>query len=210
MRRAITLTFLLLAGSVAFAQRGAPPPPQPPTAPQGQRGGGRGRGAIQVMTLTSSAWQDGGMIPTKHTQAGGEVSPPLAWTNVPDDVTSFVLMAHDVDTATGNGTDDLLHWLVWNIPAGARSLPEGLPQGSPLPDGLRQIGATGPNYRGPGAAASGPAHHYVFELFGLDASIDVPAVGTGPAQTRAAVMAAMAGHVRGKAALVGLFKRSAR
>ena len=82
-----------------------------------------------------------------------------------------------------------------------------MPQGPQLPDGTRQISATGPYYRGPAAPATGPAHHYVFELFALDATIDVPAVGASPAATRAAVIAAMAGHVRGKAVLVGTFKR---
>ena len=172
-----------------------------------QRGGGRGRGAIQVMTLTSPAFADGGAIPAKYTQAGPEASPPLAWTNVPDGVAGFVLLVHDPDAAVGGGTDDVLHWLVWNIPAASRQLAEALPQGPELTDGLRQISATGPFYRGPGAAADGPAHHYVFELYALDAPVDVPAVGASPALTRASVLTAMAGHVRGKAVLVGLFKR---
>ena len=89
-----------------------------------------------------------------------------------------------------------------------RSLPEGVPQGSQLPDGTRQISASGPYFRGPGAAAAGPAHHYVFELFALDGTIDVPPVGASPPQTRAAVLAAMSGHVRGKGVLVGLFRRT--
>jgi Raf kinase inhibitor-like YbhB/YbcL family protein len=161
------------------------------------------------MTLSTSAWPDGGTIPVKYTQAGDQTSPPLAWSNVPDNVTTFVLIAHDVDAAIGNGTDDMLHWMVWSIPSAARSLPEGVPQGAQLADGMRQISATGPYYRGPGALAAGPPHHYVFELFALDAAIDVPAVGASPPQTRAAVVAAMAGHVRGKAAYTGLFKRSA-
>jgi len=49
---------------------------------------------------------------------------------------------------------DVTHWLVWNIPGTAKGLPEGVMQGSPLPDGSRQISATGPVYRGPGAAAA--------------------------------------------------------
>ncbi len=184
------------------------PPATLPPAPGGRGGGGgRGRGAIQVMTLSSSAFADGGQIPVKHTQAGEQASPPLAWTNVPDGIASFVLIAHDPDAAIGNGTDDTLHWLLWNIPAAARSLPEHIPQATQLPDGTRQISATGPYFRGPGAASAGPAHHYVFELFALDAMLDVPAVGASPPQTRAAVLAAMAGHIRGKAAYVGLFKR---
>jgi Raf kinase inhibitor-like YbhB/YbcL family protein len=119
-----------------------------------------------------------------------------------------VVLVHDLDAAAGNGTDDILHWMLWNIPAGSRSLSEGVPQGSQLPDGTRQISASGPYYRGPGAPAAGPAHHYVFEIFALDAALDVPAVGSSPPQTRAAVVAAMAGHIRGKGVLVGLFRRA--
>jgi Raf kinase inhibitor-like YbhB/YbcL family protein len=162
---------------------------------------------VQIMTLASAAWPDGGPIPAKHSQPGGDVSPALTWTNAPDTTVSFVLLVHDLDTATGSGVDDLLHWLVWNIPGSARALPEQVPQGATLADGMRQISATGPNYRGPGAPASGPPHHYVFELFALDTAIDVPAVGASPAQTRAAVLAAMAGHVRGKGVYTGTFRR---
>jgi Raf kinase inhibitor-like YbhB/YbcL family protein len=198
---------VLLLIPVIHAQ---PPPPQPAPGqppPGGRGGGGRGRGAIAVMTLTTSAWPDGGQIPAKYTQAGDQVSPPLAWSNVPDNIASFVLIVHDVDAAIGNGTDDILHWMLWNIPGATRSLAEGAQQGTQLADGTRQISASGPYYRGPGAAAAGPAHHYVFELFALDAPLDVPAVGASPPQTRAAVVAAMAGRVRGKAVYTGLFKR---
>jgi len=192
---------IAMAQTPQVGQRGAPP-----SAPA-QPGGGRGRGAVQTMTMTSSAWPDGGAIPINYTQAGEEISPPLAWTNAPLGVVSFVLIAHDVDAGSGGGTDDLLHWMLWNIPPVSTSIPEHVPAVAQLPDGTRQIGATGPGYRGPGAPASGSRHHYVFELYALDTTVEVPPVGASPAQTRAAVMAAMAGHVRGKAAYIGLFKR---
>jgi Raf kinase inhibitor-like YbhB/YbcL family protein len=173
-----------------------------------QRGG---RGGVQPLTLTTAAWADGGAIPDTHAQPGHDVSPPLAWSwtgpNPPEGVASFVLVVHDLDAPIGNGTDDMLHWLVWNIPAAARQIGEGVPQGATLADGSRQISATGPNYRGPAAAASGSPHHYVFELFALDVALDVPAVGASPPQTRAAVMAAMAGHVRGKGVYTGTYRR---
>ena len=192
------------------AQPASPASPQPPGGggPQPGRGGGRGRGGVQIMTLTSSAWPDGGQIPAKYSQAGGDVSPALSWSDAPETAASFVLIVHDLDAATGPGTDDTLHWLVWNIPGTARALPEHVPQGGSLLDGSRQISVTGPNYRSPAALANGPAHHYVFELFALDTMLDVPAVGASPAQTRAAVVAAMAGHVRGKGVSTGLFKRT--
>jgi len=206
---ALAMLSTCLAGMHA-AQVPAQPaaqPAQPP--PQGGRGGGGrggGRGGVAVMDL-HSIWTDGGQIPVRYTQAGDEDSPPLEWTSVPDGVTSFVLIVHDVDAATAPGTDDTLHWMVWNIPGTQTTLPGSLPRGSELANGIRQISATGPNYRGPGAASAGPAHHYVFELFALDTTINVPAVGAQPSATRAAVVGAMAGHVRGKAVLVGLFKR---
>lgn len=167
------------------------------------------RAGRTAFTLTSPAFADGDMIPMRHAQSGHDVSPPLAWSNVPDSTRSFVLLVHDVDAAIGDGTDDLLHWMVWNIPGSARALPEGVPQGALLEDGMRQISASGPYYRGPAAASTGPVHHYVFELYALDVPITVAPVGLSPAATRAAVMGAMAGHVRGKGVLVGRYRRPA-
>ena len=194
-------------GQAAGQRAGGPPPQTPPAG--GQRGGGRGRGGVQIMTLTAP-WAPGAEIPLKYTQAGGDVSPALSWDNVPETTVSFALIVHDVSAAAGQGTDDVLHWMVWNIPAAARSLAEGVPQSAQMADGSRQISVTGPSYRGPGAPASGPAHVYLFELYALDSMIDVPALGPAGAtvpQTRAAVMAAMATHVRGKAVTAGVFKR---
>jgi Raf kinase inhibitor-like YbhB/YbcL family protein len=188
--RALIIGVLVLAGAAAAA------------APQGR---GRGGGPIAVMKLSTTAWVDGGQIPLKYSQAGEELSPPLTWNDPPATTASFVLIAHDLDATNANG--DLLQWLVWNLPASSRGLREGVDQGPQLADGTRQISQTGPYYRGPAAPAAGPPHHYVFELYALDAMLDVPAVGASPADTRTAVVAAMAGHVRGKATLVGTFRR---
>lgn len=197
VQSALAIVMLTAVAAEAQAPRPGQPPPQ-----QRQR-----RAPMQVMTLTSTAWTDGGPIPKKYTQAGEEASPAFAWSNVPDGVQSFVLIARDLDAAIGDGTNEVLHWLLWNIPGETRSLPEGVPPAAQLPDGTRQISQTGPNYRGPGAAASGPPHHYVFELYAVDGPINVPAVGQSPAATRDAVIAAMTGRVRAKGVYVGLFKR---
>jgi Raf kinase inhibitor-like YbhB/YbcL family protein len=192
----------------------APGAPAPQAGGRGGRGGGPGgpggrggRGGVQIMTMATSAWPDGAQIPAKYTQAGEQVSPALTWSNVPDGTASFVLIVHDPNAAAGTGTDDVLHWMLWNIPPTATGLPEGVSQGAQLPDGTRQISATGPYYRGPGAPASGPAHHYLFELFALDTMLDVQPVGASPAQARAAILTAMVGHIRGKTVYVGLSKR---
>src|SRR4029078_10921578 len=90
------LTPLALLVSVAVlpilgaAQPPPPPSSQQPGPPPACRAGRRG--GIPVMTLTSSAWADGGMIPLKYTQAGDDISPPLAWSDVPQNLVSFVLI----------------------------------------------------------------------------------------------------------------------
>ncbi|MEI6739764.1 MAG: YbhB/YbcL family Raf kinase inhibitor-like protein [Gemmatimonadaceae bacterium] len=213
--RFAVLTMALAVPSAAprllSAQSTATPPATPAAAPaaaQPARGGG-GRGAIRVMTLTSSAFADGAMIPAKHAQMGRDVSPALSWSGVPDSTRSFVLLMHDADQALGNGTDDLLHWMVWGIPGTATSLPEGIPSGGQLASGLRQISASGPYYRGPAAPSTGAAHHYVFELYALDIVPSLVPVGMSPPATRAAMLELLAGHVRGKGVLVGLYRRPA-
>ena len=159
-----------------------------------------------AMTLTSPAFPDGDPIPVKYTQAGEQVSPKLDWTNTPPGTQSFLLHMHDPDVARNKTTDTQVHWLVWNIPATATGLPEGVPKGADLPDGSHQTSASGPVYRGPGAPASGPPHHYTFEIYALDTKLDV-APGADPFETRAAVMKAVQGHILGKAVYVGLFRR---
>jgi Raf kinase inhibitor-like YbhB/YbcL family protein len=180
-------------------------------AAQGPASGGGQQGAPSqpprpAMTLTTTAFPDGGQIPVKYTQAGEQISPVLTWTNAPPNTASFVLHMHDPDVARNGTTEDQVHWLVWNIPASAKGLPEGVPKGAELPDGSRQVSASGPVYRGPGAPATGPMHHYTFEIFALDTKLDVqPAADAF--ETRTAVLEAMQGHVLGKAVYVGLFRR---
>lgn len=157
------------------------------------------------LTLTTSAFEDGGVIPNKYTQADpSPVSPKLEWTNVPPNTVSFVLYMHDPDVALRRTTDDMLHWILFNIPGDARSLPEGIAANSQPSDGAVQIKNGGGviGYRGPGAGAQGPYHHYTFELFALDTKLDL-----GPDATRADVMKAMDGHILGKGVLTGRFHR---
>jgi len=173
---------------------------------------GSGQPPAPAMTLTVSGFPDGGQIPVKFSQAaegvapGEGLSPAINWTNVPAGTQSFVLNMRDMDVARNKTTDDQAHWVVWNIPATATGLPEGVPKGLQRPDGSYQISATGPMYRGPGAAATGPQHHYMFEIYALDTKLEVtPAADAF--ESRANVMKAMQGHVLGKAVYGGLFRR---
>ncbi|MBI3263613.1 MAG: YbhB/YbcL family Raf kinase inhibitor-like protein [Acidobacteria bacterium] len=188
---------MMLATAVAVAAA------QTPAGRGGQRGGAA---ANPPMVLTTPAFPDGGVIPPKYTQAGEQVSPALTWANAPANTASFVLHMHDPEVARNRTTEDQVHWLVWNIPGTAKGLPEGVPQGAELADGIRQISASGPVYRGPGAPATGPMHHYTFEIYALDTKVDVP-TQTDAWEARKAVMTAMNGHIIGKAVYLGLFRR---
>ncbi|MGE0404877.1 MAG: YbhB/YbcL family Raf kinase inhibitor-like protein [Candidatus Korobacteraceae bacterium] len=182
------LALILAIGIAAQAQQAAAPkaPPRP------------------GLTVTSPAFEDGGIIPNRYTQADPKpVSPRLEWTNVPDGTVSFALIMHDPDVARQRTTEDVLHWLIFNIPGTARFLPEGVPPTPQLPDGTVQAkNVADMGYRGPGAPAQGPHHHYTFELFALDIKLDL-----GSDATREDVLKAMNGHILGKGVVVGRFVR---
>jgi hypothetical protein len=195
----LTALALVAAGAALAAQA-----PQP--------GGGQaaaGPARTPPLIMTSTAWEDGGVIPDKYTQAAGPTapSPELKWSQVPPGTQSFVLLMHDPEPVLNKGSKmDITHWLVWNIPGTSTGLPEGVAQGE-LPDGTRQVSLRSNAYMGPGAPA-GPYHHYTFELYALDTKLTVPQ-GTPQqaAATRTAVFDAMDGHVLGKAVLVPRFHR---
>jgi hypothetical protein len=182
--------FLAASLGSAFAQEKGGPP-RPPAGPG--------------LTLTSPDFEDGGIIPNKFTQADpNAVSPKLEWTHVPAGTVSFALILHDPDVALQRKTDDVLHWMIFNIPGTATQLPGGVPANAKLDDG--SINAKnlrgGVGFMGPGAPPAGPYHHYTFELFALDTKLDL-----GPDATRADVLAAMQGHILGKGVLEGRFHR---
>jgi hypothetical protein len=174
-----------------FAQD-KPAPARPPAGPG--------------LTLTTTAFEDGGIIPDKYTMNAGAsaVSPKLEWSHVPEGTVSFALILHDPDTSIRRSTQEVLHWLIFNIPGTATSLPEGIPSTAQLPDGTiqgkSQRGQVG--YMGMGASAAGPYHHYTFELFALDTKLNL-----GPDATREDVLKAMDGHILGKGVVFGRFHR---
>ena len=185
---AICTTLLIAALGAAAAQDAAK---KAPTGPG--------------LTLTSPAFADGAEIPARFTQSDPKpVSPRLMWANVPPNTVSFVLYMHDPDVAVQKKLDDVLHWLMFNIPGETRVLSEGVPPDAKLSDGSIQCKNQGGvvGYRGPGAPAAGPHHHYTIELFALDTKLDL-----GPDATRADVLKAIDGHILGKGVLVGRFHR---
>jgi len=156
--------------------------------------------------LTTSAFEDGGIVPDKYTAEAKapQVSPQLSWSHVPEGTVSFVLILQDPDVAIDRTTAQVLHWLMFNIPGTATGLPEGVPKQSQFPDGSIQAPnkRKEPAYLGPGAGSAGPYHHYIFELLALDIKLSL-----GPDATLAEVLNAAQGHILGKGVLVGRFHR---
>jgi Raf kinase inhibitor-like YbhB/YbcL family protein len=196
--RALALT--IVVPSLAWAQ--AP-------AAGGQRGAAP---PAPRLSVTSTAWPDGGEIPMRHAARGDNKSPAFAfhWTTgttpatAPAGLQSYAVIFHDIENSSMKGITDTLHWTAFNIPRTATGLQEGLATGD-LPDGTingpglaRRTGGAGAYY-GPGAGP-GPFHHYVFEFYALDTTLSLP--GT---TTREELLKAMEGHVIGKAAFTGRF-----
>ena len=154
-----------------------------------------------VMKLTSSDFQQGGGIPSRYTCDGQNVSPPLAWEDVPAVAKSLALISDDPDAPMGTW----VHWVLWNLPPDTRQLGEGFPTGATLPDGAMQgttdFGRTG--YGGP-CPPSG-AHRYFFKLYALDAMLSLK-----PGSTKAQLEAAMNGHILAQAELMGTYQRKGR
>ena len=154
--------------------------------------------------LMSSAYSEGGMIPTQYSCADPNASSPaLQWSNPPAGAVSFAVILHDTDAAPAKGTMDVTHWIFWNIPASSTmeaagvkpdSSPDGIVQGK----NVRNVNGFQPPCPPPGTTP----HHYIFELYALDAKLDLPA-----GSARADLLKAMDGHVIGKATYVGLFGR---
>jgi Raf kinase inhibitor-like YbhB/YbcL family protein len=158
--------------------------------------------AGMTFQLTSPSFAAGQPIPARHTSDGDDVSPPLAWTEPPPGTRSFALVVHDPDAPDPRAPKrDWVHWVLYDLPPEARSLPLGATHGS-LPAGTREgrndWGETG--FRGPSPPVG--RHRYYFELSALDTVL--PDLG-GPA--RRDLDAAMKGHVLATATLMGTYAK---
>ena len=87
------------------------------------------------LEITSPALKEGQPIPAKYTGDGRDLSPPLKWHDPPENTQSFALICEDPDAPRGTYT----HWVIFNIPPGARELPEGVPPEATLSDRARTI-----------------------------------------------------------------------
>lgn len=163
---------------------------------------GAGQAGSPAMSLTSTAFVDGGEIPARFTCKGLNVSPQLAWTPPPQGTRGLVVFVFDPDAGPSLGAsiaEGFVHWLVIALPADAAQLPEGIPKDQLASQGARlaRNDFGHPIYQGPCPPAR---HHYIFRLMALDQAIDLPS-GVAPQR----VLEAVTGHVLAQADLRGVF-----
>jgi Raf kinase inhibitor-like YbhB/YbcL family protein len=149
------------------------------------------------LNLGSASFQADGDIPAKFTCDAQDVSPALNWAAPPPETRSFALIADDPDAPTKT----IVHWVLYDVPVGARSLPEGIAKDATLPDGSRQgtndhgtIGYSGP------CPPRGATHHYFFKLYALDSMVDLK-----PDAGKEDLELAMEGHILAQSQLIGRF-----
>jgi Raf kinase inhibitor-like YbhB/YbcL family protein len=154
------------------------------------------------MTITSTAFGHGEKIPRHHTCEGDDVSPPLAWSGVPDGARSLVLIVDDPDAPDpAKPRMTWVHWVLYDIPSTAAGLAEDVVPAA-LPPGTRQ----GTNdwkrtgYGGPCPPVG--RHRYFHKLYALDTEL-----GDLGRATKAEVERAMGGHVLAEAVLIGTYQK---
>ena len=151
-----------------------------------------------TVKVTSSAFEQAGMIPAKYTCDGQDISPPLQWDSIPEGTKSIALISDDPD-APGK---TWVHWVMWNIPADARQLPENIPTDKLLADGSMQgitdFQRTG--YGGP-CPPSG-THRYYFKFYALDTKLDLT-----NSSTKTDLLNAIQDHILAQGQLMGKYKR---
>lgn len=149
--------------------------------------------------ITSSAFGEGASIPVRHTCQGEDLSPPLAWSDVPAEAKSLALICEDPDAPMGTW----VHWVVYDIALGFSGFTEGVPTSEVTPNGAKQgknnFGRIG--YGGPCPPPGGP-HRYFFKLYALDIEPGLP-VGA----TKDDLLRAIEGHVVAECRLMGRYER---
>ncbi len=157
------------------------------------------KGKDMKLTVTSSAFKDGGMIPAKYTCDGDDISPDIAWSGILPQAKSIALISDDPDAPRGTW----VHWVIYNIPPESNGLGEGIEPDKVLDNGslqgINDSQQTG--YGGP--CPPGGVHRYFFKVYALDTKLLL-----GPGATKKDLEAAMKGHVLAEGQLMGRYKRS--
>ncbi len=151
------------------------------------------------MKLTSLAFAEGNIIPSRYTCDGQEISPPLSWSDVPARAKALALIADDPDAPAGTW----VHWVIFNLPGTLSGLSEHVP-----PDKAPRVGGVQGTNSWPAIGYGGPCppsgtHRYFFKLYALDSELSLTSSATA-----GDVQAAMKGHILAEAQLMGRYQRA--
>lgn len=170
------------------------------------------------LQISSSAFDDGGVIPEQYSCMGDNLSPPLEWSGVPAAAESLLLFVYDPDAGFDLGASvepGFVHWVVYNIPPDTEGYPQDVPGGGTLTDGALQGSNDFAQFESEGATFPGGApvklvgydgpcppseHRYIFALYALDAALDVAAEAP-----MTEIVGAMEGHIIDQAEWMGLY-----
>lgn len=159
-----------------------------------------------TIEITSTAFTAGERIPKKYTGEGSDVSPPLAWSKLPDGTQELALICDDPDAPTA---EPWVHWVIYKIPASESALPEALAKTETLstPAGARQGKNSWPSgqtvgYRGPMPPPGHGTHHYHFTLYALKSKLDL-----SPGTDKRTLLAKMSGQILAQGRLTGIYSR---
>jgi Raf kinase inhibitor-like YbhB/YbcL family protein len=150
------------------------------------------------ITMTSSSFTEGGIIPKKYTCDAEDISPDLKWSGVPKEAKSLALICDDPDAPVGTW----VHWVLFNIPADVSSLSAGVAPDAVLKNGalqgkndFRKLGYGGP-------CPPGGTHRYFFKIYALDTLLSLES-----GSTKSQLLVAMKGHILAEGQLMGKYKR---
>jgi len=153
---------------------------------------------IMELTVKSTAFNNGGMIPEVYTCDGKDISPPLSWSQGPSGTRTYALISDDPDAPMGTW----VHWVIYNIPANVTSLEENIPKTEKLQNGavqgkndFRRFGYGGP-------CPPGGTHRYYFRVYALDTVLK-----EGPGLTKKQLLKSMEGHILAQGELMGKYSR---
>jgi len=162
-----------------------------------KQAGTEGGDAVKL-EIRSSAFENGGDIPSRYTCDGEDISPPLSWSGGKEGTKSFTLISDDPDAPAGTW----VHWVIFNMPPGTRELKEDMPADKVLANGARQgindsrrIGYSGP-------CPPGGTHRYYFKLYALDTMLEL-----AHGATKKQLLKAMQNHILAEAQLMGKYAR---
>lgn len=202
-RAAVFWIFIILLSAGSFAKAAEQRGEKSLSAGRSASSQGDKRMTIQI---TSTAFNEGEVIPKKYTGEGTDVSPPLAWTGVPEGTKELVLICDDPDAPT---SEPWVHWVIYKIPTDVKGLKEGVPRKTRLtdPPGALQGKNSWPSgqnigYRGPMPPPGHGTHRYYFKLYALEAKMAVE-----PSMDKKSILQEIEHHVVAQGQLMGTYQR---